>query len=158
MIFDHQPKVERSHRCVIRNTFVPPVGFEPTTNGLKVHCANQLRHGGGASVPAPNPPWRSDSREAAAGRVWSVQDSDETTVEEEVDERTASSTIDLSNRPEAAWLDQVDGELDDVDTVLKCLARDNATICTTCDGLQADGALDARPVLSRCASTKQPKG
>ena len=20
---------------------VPPVGFEPTTNGLKVHCANQ---------------------------------------------------------------------------------------------------------------------
>ena len=30
----------------LRGSHVPPVGFEPTTVGLKVHCANQLRYGG----------------------------------------------------------------------------------------------------------------
>lgn len=69
----------------------------------------------------------------------------------------AAATIDSSNRPGPAWLDQVEGEVDDVDRVLKCLARDSATMCTTCHGLQVDGALEARPVLARCASSKQPR-
>ena len=38
--------------CKPQHFLVPPVGFEPTTNGLKVHCANQLRHGG-ESMLAP---------------------------------------------------------------------------------------------------------
>ena len=70
---------------------------------------------------------------------------------------TSASTIDFSNRPDVAWLDEVEGEIDDVDRVLKCLARDSATMCTTCHGLQDEGSLGERPVLSRCASTKQPR-
>ena len=70
---------------------------------------------------------------------------------------SVATTIDLSNRPEAAWLDDVEGEIDDVDRVLKCLARDSATMCTTCNGLQVEGSLEGRPVLARCASTKQPR-
>lgn len=68
-----------------------------------------------------------------------------------------AATIDSSNRPDPAWLDRVEGEIDDVDRVLKCLARDSATMCTTCHALRAEGALDARPVLVRCASSKQPR-
>ena len=68
-----------------------------------------------------------------------------------------ASPVDLANRPDAAWLDTVEGEVEDVDLVLKCLARDNATICKSCHELQENGALDARPVLARCASTKQPR-
>ena len=68
-----------------------------------------------------------------------------------------AATIDLSNRPDAAWLNEVEGEIDDVDQVLKCLARDSATMCTTCHALQGEGSLEARPVLARCASTKQAR-
>ena len=70
---------------------------------------------------------------------------------------SAVATVDLSNRPDTAWLNEVEGEIDDVDRVLKCLARDSATMCTTCHGLQGEGALEGRPVLARCASTKQPR-
>lgn len=70
---------------------------------------------------------------------------------------TATATVDRSNRPDPDWLDRVEGEIDDVDRVLKCLARDSATMCTTCHALRAEGALDARPVLVRCASSKQPR-
>lgn len=70
---------------------------------------------------------------------------------------TSAASIDLANRPDAAWLDTVEGEVEDVDLVLKCLARDNATICTACHELQENGSLDARPVLARCASTKQSR-
>lgn len=65
--------------------------------------------------------------------------------------------IDLANRPDSAWLDTVESELNDTDLVLKCLARDSAKICQTCDAAQAAGELDARPMLARCASTKQPR-
>lgn len=34
---------------------VPPLGLEPRTNGLKVHCANQLRHRGAETLPASGP-------------------------------------------------------------------------------------------------------
>lgn len=67
------------------------------------------------------------------------------------------SSIDVANRPDAAWLDDVQGQIDDVDLVLKCLARDSATMCKTCHDLQSEGALEARSVLARCASTKQPR-
>ncbi|MEM7091644.1 MAG: hypothetical protein AAF567_01475 [Actinomycetota bacterium] len=70
---------------------------------------------------------------------------------------TTAPTAALDARPDVAWLDTVEGEVEDVDVVLKCLARDSATVCATCDGLQAAGALDDRPVLARCASTKQPR-
>jgi len=67
------------------------------------------------------------------------------------------SPIDLENRPEGSWLDDVEREIDDVDLVLKCLARDNATMCQACSDLQSTGDLEARPTLARCASTKQPR-
>jgi hypothetical protein len=63
----------------------------------------------------------------------------------------------LASRPAPEWLDGVQGEIDDVDRVLKCLARDTATMCQTCDAAQAAGELASRPVLARCASTKQPR-
>gem|GEM_PF-1101012 len=69
----------------------------------------------------------------------------------------AAVGVDLANRPQAEWLDTVEGELNDTDLVLKCLARDSAKICQTCDTAQASGELDARPMLARCASTKQPR-
>ena len=65
--------------------------------------------------------------------------------------------IDLATRPDAAWLHEVEGELNDTDLVLKCLARDSAKICQTCDAAQASGELEGRPMLARCASTKQPR-
>jgi len=64
------------------------------------------------------------------------------------------SAIDAARVPDAAWLDEVEGEVDDVDLVLKCLARDSSKICSTCADATAAGTLDQRPVLARCASTK----
>ena len=84
-------------------------------------------------------------------------DAAETATAEPVPAERATAGIDLSNRPEAAWLDTVEGEIDDVDLVLKCLARDSAKMCQTCDTAKASGELDARPMLARCASTKQPR-
>ena len=55
------------------------------------------------------------------------------------------------------WLSDVESELDDTDLVLKCLARDSAKICQTCDAAQSAGDLADRPMLARCASTKQPR-
>ena len=69
--------------------------------------------------------------------------------------RTASS-IDLDTRPDVDWLNEVEGEIGDVDLVLKCLARDSASVCDICAPLEAQGLLAARPVLARCAGTKQP--
>ena len=69
----------------------------------------------------------------------------------------ASVGIDLATRPDAEWLDTVEGELNDTDLVLKCLARDSAKMCQTCDTAQAAGELEQRPTLARCASTKQPR-
>lgn len=65
--------------------------------------------------------------------------------------------IDLATRPDAEWLNTVQNELNDTDLVLKCLARDSAKMCQTCDAAQAAGELDGRPMLARCASTKQPR-
>ena len=68
-----------------------------------------------------------------------------------------SRTVDIANRPSLSWLGDVESELDDTDLVLKCLARDSAKICPTCDAAQTAGELGARPMLARCASTKQPR-
>lgn len=76
--------------------------------------------------------------------------------EPEPQERAAVG-VDLANRPDPEWLNSVQSELDDTDLVLKCLARDSAKICQTCDAAQAAGELDGRPMLARCASTKQPR-
>lgn len=65
--------------------------------------------------------------------------------------------VDLSNRPSPEWLDTVQAELNDTDLVLKCLARDSAKICQTCDAVQKAGELESRPMLARCAGTKQPR-
>jgi len=65
--------------------------------------------------------------------------------------------VDLATRPDSEWLDTVASDLDDTDLVLKCLARDSATMCQTCDTAQAAGELDSRPMLARCASTKQSR-
>lgn len=65
--------------------------------------------------------------------------------------------VDLAARPDAEWLGAVESELDDTDLVLKCLARDSAKICETCDVASNAGELDSRPMLARCASTKQPR-
>lgn len=65
--------------------------------------------------------------------------------------------IDLATRPDADWLDAVEGEINDVDLVLKCLNRDSAKLCQTCDAVLATGELESRPMLARCASTKQPR-
>ena len=65
--------------------------------------------------------------------------------------------IDLATRPDVEWLNTVQNDLNDTDLVLKCLARDSAKICQTCDAAEAVGELDARPMLARCASTKQPR-
>ena len=65
--------------------------------------------------------------------------------------------IDLATRPDGEWLTAVEGELNDTDLVLKCLARDSAKICQTCDAAQGAGELEGRPMLARCASTKQAR-
>jgi hypothetical protein len=65
--------------------------------------------------------------------------------------------IDLATRPDGEWLNTVQNELNDTDLVLKCLARDSAKMCQTCDVAQSDGELEDRPMLARCASTKQPR-
>jgi hypothetical protein len=65
--------------------------------------------------------------------------------------------IDLATRPDGDWLTTVEGELNDTDLVLKCLARDSAKICQTCDVAQSAGELSGRPMLARCASTKQAR-
>ena len=65
--------------------------------------------------------------------------------------------IDLATRPDVEWLNTVQNDLNDTDLVLKCLARDSAKICQICDVAQAAGELDDRPMLARCASTKQPR-
>ena len=83
--------------------------------------------------------------------------SDVETVEEPAPAERASGGIDLATRPESSWLTTVENELNDTDLVLKCLARDSAKMCQTCDGAQASGELDGRPMLARCASTKQPR-
>ncbi len=72
------------------------------------------------------------------------------------DGRPASS-VDMANRPNMTWLSDVESELNDTDLVLKCLARDLAKICQTCDAAQSAGDLADRPMLARCASTKQPR-
>ena len=72
-------------------------------------------------------------------------------------EERSGSSIDLASRPETTWLDEVQTELDDTDLVLKCLARDSAKMCETCDGAQASGELAQRAMLARCAQTKQPR-
>lgn len=81
-------------------------------------------------------------------------------VEDRVEHHAASAsgttTVDLSNRPDAAWLDQVEGDIDDVDVVLKCLARNSTSMCATCSGLSTAGELENRSVLAHCASGKQP--
>ena len=89
------------------------------------------------------------------GRVLTVQEVETPNNTSAPTER--ASAIDLSARPEAAWLDGVEGEVEDVDRVLKCLSRDSAKMCETCDGLGARGELDGRPVLARCAQSKQPR-
>lgn len=68
-----------------------------------------------------------------------------------------SNRVDLSNRPSPEWLDTVQAELNDTDLVLKCLARDSAKICQTCDAARAAGELESRPMLARCAGTKLPR-
>lgn len=73
----------------------------------------------------------------------------------ESDRKTAG--LDLGARPDAEWLGVVESELDDTDLVLKCLARDSAKMCETCDTAQAAGELGSRPMLERCARTKQPR-
>ncbi|MFB0926617.1 MAG: hypothetical protein QMB08_00945 [Acidimicrobiales bacterium] len=65
--------------------------------------------------------------------------------------------IDLATRPDVEWLNTVQNDLNDTDLVLKCLARDSAKICQICDVAQAAGELDDRPMLARCAGTKQPR-
>lgn len=65
--------------------------------------------------------------------------------------------IDLATRPDGEWLNAVQNDLNDTDLVLKCLARDSAKMCQTCDAAQGAGELDARPMLARCASTKQSR-
>lgn len=67
------------------------------------------------------------------------------------------SGIELDSRPSIDWLSEVEGEIDDVELVLKCLARDSATVCPTCTAAEHDGVLDQRPVLARCAGTKHPQ-
>lgn len=53
-------------------------------------------------------------------------------------------------------LDRLEGDLDDVETALACLARDSDELCATCRGARVDGSLDRRPALSACAETKLP--
>ena len=65
--------------------------------------------------------------------------------------------VDLAARPDAEWLGAVESELDDTDLVLKCLARDSAKMCETCDTATTVGELASRPMLARCASTKLPR-
>lgn len=85
-----------------------------------------------------------------------VQPADEIAEEPAAVERPKAG-IDLATRPDSEWLDTVQNELNDTDLVLKCLARDSAKMCQTCDTAQSSGELDARPMLARCASTKQPR-
>lgn len=80
-----------------------------------------------------------------------VSETDEETV---VPAPAAPASLDATRVPEPAWLDEVEGEIDDVDLVLKCLARDSSKICKTCADATEAGTLDQRPVLARCASTK----
>lgn len=83
--------------------------------------------------------------------------SDDVNAEEPAATERPKAGIDLATRPDSEWLDTVQNELNDTDLVLKCLARDSAKMCQTCDSAQAAGELDGRPMLARCASTKQPR-
>lgn len=82
---------------------------------------------------------------------------DETETPETAPTDQSATSIDLANRPQPEWLDNVEAEITDVDFVLKCLSRDSAKMCQTCDEATAQGELESRPVLARCASTKQPR-
>lgn len=82
---------------------------------------------------------------------------DETETQQALPSEQPAASIDLANRPQPEWLDDVEAEITDVDFVLKCLSRDSAKMCETCDSAKAQGELDARPMLARCASTKQPR-
>ena len=84
------------------------------------------------------------------------QSADDVVEEPAIAERSTGA-VDLAARPDGEWLDTVQNELNDTDLVLKCLARDSAKMCQTCDTAQAAGELDSRPMLARCASTKQPR-
>jgi hypothetical protein len=83
--------------------------------------------------------------------------SDDAVVEEVAVVERPNVGIDLATRPDGEWLNAVQNDLNDTDLVLKCLARDSAKMCQTCDAAKAGGELDASPMLSRCASTKQPR-
>lgn len=82
---------------------------------------------------------------------------DDSVAEEPVLAERSNVGIDLATRPDGEWLNTVQNELNDTDLVLKCLARDSAKMCQTCDSAQAAGELESRPMLARCASTKQPR-
>ncbi len=71
---------------------------------------------------------------------------------------SSSATDHLSRLPDAEWLDTVEAEVDDVERVLKCLARDTAKMCDTCSSLDAQGQLAFRSALARCASGKSSSG
>ena len=81
----------------------------------------------------------------------------EPTTEEPAAFERSNVGIDLATRPDGEWLNTVQNELNDTDLVLKCLARDSAKMRQTCDVAQSDGELEDRPMLARCASTKQPR-
>jgi hypothetical protein len=81
--------------------------------------------------------------------------SDDAVVEEAAVVERPSVGIDLATRPDGEWLNTVQNDLNDTDLVLKCLARDSAKMCQTCEAAHGVGELDARPMLARCASTKQ---
>jgi hypothetical protein len=81
----------------------------------------------------------------------------EPTTEESAVVERSNVGIDLATRPDGDWLNTVQNELNDTDLVLKCLARDSAKMCQTCDSAQSAGELGGRPMLARCASTKQPR-
>jgi len=106
--------------------------------------------------------WRwSDSRRDWRDRVRNVQDTPST---DDIAEPTpdqapeASATaIDTAARPDPVWIDDVEREVDDVDVVLKCLARNDTAMCATCQEVDQAAGLASRPVLARCAETKQPR-
>ena len=57
----------------------------------------------------------------------------EPTTEESAVVERSNVGIDLATRPDGEWLNTVQNELNDTDLVLKCLARDSAKMCQTCD-------------------------
>lgn len=66
----------------------------------------------------------------------------------------AANPLEQARLPEPAWLDEVEGEVADVELVLKCLSRESTTMCSTCTEVSDGEGLSSRPVLERCASTK----